>query len=104
MASAYYKLTDSQRQIKSYVYDVVRGCVPKMELDQTFASKDIIANAVKDQLQHAMTEYGTRINNLYMLTIKVCITIEGYEIVATLVTDIDPNINVKHAMNEIIGK
>ena len=64
VASAYYKLTDSQRQIKSYVYDVVRGCVPKMELDQTFASKDIIANAVKDQLQHAMTEYGTKINNL----------------------------------------
>ena len=56
--SAYYKLTDSQRQIKSYVYDVVRGCVPKMELDQTFASKDTIANAVKDQLQHAMSEYG----------------------------------------------
>ena len=56
--SAYYKLTDSKRQIKSYVYDVVRGCVPKMELDQTFASKDTIANAVKDQLQHAMSEFG----------------------------------------------
>jgi len=82
--SAYYKLTDSKRQIKSYVYDVVRGCVPKMELDQTFASKDTIANAVKDQLQHAMSEFG-------------------YEIVAALVTDIDPNINVKHAMNEIVA-
>lgn len=83
--SAYYKLTDNRRQIMSYVFDVIRGSVPRMELDAAFASKDHIANAVKDQLSISMAEYG-------------------YEIVATLVVDLDPNSNVKAAMNEINGK
>ena len=83
--SAYYKLTDNRRQIMSYVFDVIRGSVPRMELDEAFASKDHIANAVKDQLSISMAEYG-------------------YEIVATLVVDLDPNNNVKAAMNEINGK
>lgn len=83
--SAYYKLTDNKRQIMSYVFDVIRGSVPRMELDEAFASKDHIANAVKDQLSHSMSEYG-------------------YEIVATLVVDLDPNQHVKAAMNEINGK
>lgn len=83
--SAYYKLTDNRRQIMSYVFDVIRGAVPRMELDAAFASKDHIADAVKEQLSLSMAEYG-------------------YEIVATLVVDLDPNSNVKAAMNEINGE
>lgn len=83
--SAYYKLTDNRRQIMSYVFDVIRGSVPRMELDEAFESKDHIANAVKDQLSLAMAEYG-------------------YEIVATLVVDLDPSDYVKSAMNDINGK
>lgn len=40
---AYYRLTDARGQIQSYVFDVVRSTVPKMELDEAFASKDDIA-------------------------------------------------------------
>mmetsp|Transcript_708 Transcript_708/g.1526 ORF Transcript_708/g.1526 Transcript_708/m.1526 type:complete len:295 (+) Transcript_708:120-1004(+) len=80
--SAYYKLTNRRAQIMSYVFDVVRGALPKLELDEAFASKDHLANAVKEQLSNAMAEYG-------------------YEIVATLVIDLDPNASVKAAMNEI---
>ncbi len=69
----------------SYVFDVIRGSVPRMELDEAFESKDHIANAVKDQLSIAMAEYG-------------------YEIVATLVVDLDPSDHVKAAMNDINGK
>ena len=36
---AYYRLTDPRGQIQSYVFDVVRSTVPKMELDEAFASK-----------------------------------------------------------------
>lgn len=36
---AYYKLTDPVLQIKSYVEDIVRSSVPKMELDQAFEAK-----------------------------------------------------------------
>lgn len=55
---AYYRLTDPRTQIQSYVFDVVRSTVPKMELDEAFASKDDIASAVLDSLAPVMKEYG----------------------------------------------
>src|SRR5690554_378570 len=79
---AFYKLQDPQDQITSYVFDVVRAEVPKMRLDDVFERKDDIAIAVKTELNDAMTGYG-------------------YDIIKTLVTDIDPDIQVKAAMNRI---
>jgi regulator of protease activity HflC (stomatin/prohibitin superfamily) len=84
VASAYYKLMDPKAQISSYVYDVIRSTLPKLELDEAFASKDEIAYAVKSQLTSLMFEYG-------------------FEIVAALVVDLSPNAHVKQAMNEING-
>lgn len=80
--SAFYKLTDRNAQIRSYVFDVVRSSFPRLELDESFASKDDVARAVKEQLSTLMSEYG-------------------YEIVAALVIDIDPDPRVKASMNEI---
>lgn len=34
---AFYKLTDPQRQITAYIFDVVRASVPKIELDDVFS-------------------------------------------------------------------
>jgi regulator of protease activity HflC (stomatin/prohibitin superfamily) len=82
--SAYYKLTDPRGQIRSYVFDVVRSAMPRLEIDAAFASKDDIANSVRQQLSTLMAEYG-------------------YEIIAALVIDIDPNAHVKAAMNDING-
>jgi len=79
---AFYKLDYPQDQITSYVFDVVRAEVPKMKLDDVFEKKDDIANAVKEELNEAMINYG-------------------YDIIKTLVTDIDPNEEVKSAMNSI---
>lgn len=79
---AFYKLENSHEQITSYVFDVVRAEVPKMKLDDVFERKDDIAIAVKRELNEAMQEYG-------------------YDIIKTLVTDIDPDIQVKAAMNRI---
>lgn len=84
MPSAFYKLTDHRSQIKSYVNDVVRSFLPTLELDDAFASKEDLARSVKTQLSSLMVEYG-------------------YEIIATLVTDLDPNSQIKAAMNEING-
>jgi regulator of protease activity HflC (stomatin/prohibitin superfamily) len=53
---AFYRLTDPKSQIQAYVFDVVRSTVPKMELDEAFASKDEIATAVLAQLQTVMRE------------------------------------------------
>ncbi len=79
---AFYKLESPSAQITSYVFDVVRAEVPKMKLDDVFERKDDIANAVKAELNDAMQDYG-------------------YDIIKTLVTDIDPDEQVKEAMNRI---
>ncbi|MDX1782795.1 MAG: SPFH domain-containing protein [Aequorivita vladivostokensis] len=79
---AFYKLENPHDQITSYVFDVVRAEVPKMKLDDVFERKDDIAIAVKAELNEAMSDYG-------------------YDIIKTLVTDIDPDIQVKAAMNRI---
>jgi len=79
---AYYKLEYPHEQITSYVFDVVRAEVPKMKLDDVFVKKDDIAIAVKSELQEAMLDYG-------------------FDIIKTLVTDIDPDPQVKEAMNRI---
>ena len=79
---AFYKLDYAHDQITSYVFDVVRAEVPKMKLDDVFVKKDDIAIAVKTELNDAMSDYG-------------------YDIIKTLVTDIDPDAQVKAAMNRI---
>ena len=79
---AFYKLDYPQDQITSYVFDVVRAVVPKMKLDDVFEKKDEIANAVKGELNDAMINYG-------------------YDIIKALVTDIDPDTEVKAAVNRI---
>ena len=79
---AFYKLDNPADQITSFIFDVVRAEVPKLILDDVFLKKDDIAIAVKSELQEAMTEYG-------------------FQIIKTLVTDIDPDAQVKESMNRI---
>ncbi len=79
---AFYKLNDPAMQINSYVFDVVRARVPKITLDELFEKKEEIAQAVKEELNETMVSFG-------------------FEILNTLVTDIEPNPKVKDAMNEI---
>ena len=79
---AFYMLDNAERQIRSFVFDVVRARVPSIVVDDVFSKKDDIANAVKAELAQMMGEFG-------------------YGIVKALVTDIDPDARVKAAMNEI---
>ncbi len=79
---AFYMLQDPVGQITSFVFDLVRAQVPAMDLDDVFSRKDDIADAVKEELETPMADFG-------------------YEIIKALVTDIDPDANVKSAMNEI---
>lgn len=79
---AFYQLDNPTGQITSYVFDVVRAEVPKLKLDDVFERKDDIAVAIRRELEEAMNDYG-------------------YGIVKALVTDIDPDEEVKIAMNRI---
>ncbi|KAJ0094859.1 hypothetical protein Patl1_16328 [Pistacia atlantica] len=94
-SDAFYRLSNTRSQIQAYVFDglleelnshvsavVIRASVPKLDLDATFEQKNDIAKAVEEELEKAMSHYG-------------------YEIVQTLIVDIEPDEHVKRAMNEI---
>ncbi|KAK4432014.1 Hypersensitive-induced response protein 2 [Sesamum alatum] len=81
-SDAFYKLSNTKAQIQAYVFDVIRASVPRLDLDSTFEQKNDIAKAVEDELEKAMSAYG-------------------FEIVQTLIVDIEPDAQVKRAMNEI---
>lgn len=79
---AFYKLANPKQQISSYVFNVILGHVPKMNLDDAFLQEADIAVAIKQGLDDVMQTYG-------------------YAIDQALVTDIQPDEKVKAAMNEI---
>src|SRR5579872_6187306 len=79
---AFYKLNDPTQQIQSFVFNVILGHVPKMNLDEAFLQQSDIAMAVKSELDAIMAEFG-------------------YAITKALVTDIKPDEKVKAAMNDI---
>ena len=64
---AFYKLTDVNSQITSYVYDVVRAEVPKKTLDKVFETKDELAQTIKEELSDSMDDFGYSIVK-YLIT------------------------------------
>jgi regulator of protease activity HflC (stomatin/prohibitin superfamily) len=79
---AYYKLSNPQAQIESYVFNSILGHVPTLTLDEAFEQQQQISAAVKKDLDDVMDNFG-------------------YNILRALVTDIVPDAKVKSAMNDI---
>lgn len=79
---AFYMLSNHEQQIVAYVQDNVRSSVANMGLDESFSSKDTIAQNVATSLRDNMAEYG-------------------WNFVNTLVTDIRPDSRVRESMNSI---
>lgn len=79
---SHYKLSDHRRQMTSYVFDTIRASVPKMTLDEAFARKDDIAQDVATTIGEEMSSFG-------------------FNIVKTLIADVNPDEKVKSAMNDI---
>lgn len=79
---AFFSLTNPLDQIRSYVDNVVRARAPRSTLDELFTDQDGLSSAVAEVLKDKMEGHG-------------------YTIVATLITDIEPDKKVKVAMNEI---
>src|SRR5699024_8813750 len=82
VVDAYYKLSNPEAQIRSYVFDTVRSALSGLELDQAFESKDDIARSVEQSLSQRMQEFG-------------------FNIINTLVQDISPDQRVRDSMNSI---
>eukprot|EP00798_Chlamydomonas_sp_ICE-L_P031336 gene31336-6486_t len=107
---AFYKLTDSRQQISSYIFDTVRAAVPKMNLDDVFVEKEKIAVDIMESLTSAMSAYGYQIiaalvNDIEPDSKIIAALVNDLEpdskIIAALVNDIEPDSKVKNAMNEI---
>jgi len=79
---AFYRLTNPQAQMESWIFDNVRAKVPGMTLDSVFENKEEIAKEIEDSLSARLSEYG-------------------YKLVRALVNDIQPDKGVADAMNEI---
>lgn len=79
---AFYRLTDPEQQISSYVFDSVRSQIPVLSLDDVFSQKDSIADSIK-------------------LAVSEPLALFGYDVVRVLVTDIAPDAGVVQSMNEI---
>lgn len=79
---AFYLLSDVHSQINNYVENVVRGSVPRMDLDDVFSAKDTLNEAILSQLGERMQGFG-------------------YEIVQALVIELVPDSRVASAMNDI---
>ena len=82
VVDAYYKLSNPEAQIRSYVFDTVRSALSGLELDAAFESKDDIARSVENTLSQRMQEFG-------------------FNIINTLVQDISPDQRVRDSMNSI---
>ena len=82
VVDAYYRLSNPENQIRSYVFDTVRSALSGLELDAAFESKDDIARSVENTLSVRMQEFG-------------------FNIVNTLVQDISPDARVRDSMNSI---
>jgi regulator of protease activity HflC (stomatin/prohibitin superfamily) len=81
--AAFYSLDKPLAQISSFVENAIRSKVAIIDMDDLFTSKDAIAKAVLDNIDSRMQAYG-------------------FDILESLVTDIDPEASVKTAMNAIV--
>eukprot|EP00796_Vickermania_ingenoplastis_P004038 gene4038-2890_t len=78
-STAFYRFANPAEQIGSYAAAVVRGEVPKYTLDELFLTSEEIKKVVDEELREKLREFG-------------------FELVSTLVTDIDPSKDVKQAI------
>mmetsp|Transcript_24698 Transcript_24698/g.76284 ORF Transcript_24698/g.76284 Transcript_24698/m.76284 type:complete len:443 (+) Transcript_24698:104-1432(+) len=79
---AAYKLTDIRSQVGDYVEDVLRSFVATLDLDAIFVSTKEISEAVFERVSERLASFG-------------------FELVATLVTTVDPDPKVRASMNQI---
>lgn len=81
-AKAYYSLSNPIAQMDSYIENSIRGYAAKKELNTLFEEQDSMCKAVNAELLPKMRD-------------------NGFTIMNTLVTEIEPAAEVKNAMNHI---
>lgn len=82
VARAYYELSDPTPQLRAYLEDALRSAIPNLSLDDTFAKKDDVASDVQKTVGNEMQQFG-------------------FDVIKTLITGIDPSVEVKRSMDSI---
>lgn len=126
-ADAFYKLSNTKAQIQAYVFDgtalfshlllsrlrvakpiyfvVIRASVPRLILDAVLEQKNEIAKSVEQELEKVMLVPTVLFLHSVVFKLFACflqaMSAYGFEIVQTLIVDIEPDRHVKKAMNEI---
>lgn len=80
-STAFYRFSNPAAQIASFASSVVRGEVPKYTLDELFLTSEEIKKVVDEELRDKLHEFG-------------------FELMSTLITDIDPSSDVKRAISQ----
>lgn len=88
---------------------MIRASVPKLNLDDAFEQKNDIAKAVEDELEKVILFACSILVVVkqipaFLQFLDYCfqaMSAYGFEIVQTLIVDIEPDEHVKRAMNEI---
>eukprot|EP00392_Amoebophrya_sp_AT5.2_P007548 g7563.t1 len=80
--AAFYRLTNVEKQIASYVQDEVRSVMCTRLLDEAYNDRDVLISSIRARLTEVMRKYG-------------------YALVAVLVQDIVPARKVFQSMNAI---
>jgi len=78
---AFYSLEDAPLQLTSFALDAIRARVPRVTLDELYGKKDELAGIIRGDLAQSIEKYG-------------------YGVERVLITDIDPDVRIKEAMNE----
>eukprot|EP01062_Namystynia_karyoxenos_P072598 TRINITY_DN6889_c0_g1_i1.p1 TRINITY_DN6889_c0_g1~~TRINITY_DN6889_c0_g1_i1.p1 ORF type:complete len:364 (+),score=172.28 TRINITY_DN6889_c0_g1_i1:141-1094(+) len=79
---AFYSLTMHEMQLKSFCLAFIRGHVPEYGIDEIYEVRETLAERMKHSLEKEFNTFGFTIHT-------------------ALVTDIEPDPQVKQAMNEI---
>lgn len=81
---AFFTLTDPESQLTSFIENVVRSEVPNMTLKELFQQQTRISDNITTALSARMQEFG-------------------YTIRSSQITNVDPDYQVKSAMNAIVA-
>ena len=78
----HFKLTNYKQQMEAYVDHIVRGEIPRMDLDDVYSAKAELADTIRKGITDELSEFGILVRHCFL-------------------TDIAPDKSVLHAMNEI---
>lgn len=79
---ALFDVANPKQQIQACVDDVLRSTLPTLDLDEAYASKEILVAQIQAKVKEAMQPFGFHISNV-------------------LLTDLKPETSVLTAMNQI---